>query len=428
MSGRRAPGPPHGSDEPLLVFLHIQKTAGMTLRKVLLREYDGRSAVKLMPNHFAKESSFEAVRDLVAGRPPALRVVHGHILFWDDVPWPEDARFFSVLRDPVERVISHHYWLADRKIEAGGRLTYGLEEGVRTAMIRDNLQTRVLSGADPAGRMADREMLERAKANLDRCAVVGLVERFDATLLLLARAFGWSQPYYRRENVSSTRPRREEIDVAAIAAIEEHNALDRELYEYARTRFERDCAAQGPFFELEVDAFRRVNANGAAAPSAKADPERAPLEERFVEARVEALVADEQLATAAHERTLLRARATRLTQALERTNTKLEAKPQRSARVPADPVRRASTALSTSSRREEPDELLARNEADRVHATSRLVELTQRVVELEEELERNPDPAREEELLALAERAVSARARVERLEARRAELLDAGGA
>ena len=121
------------------------------------------------------------VDELVERRPPGLEVAHGHMLFVPD-RWPRDARFVTILRDPVERTISHYYWL---KRETRARSALGsIEEAIGQGEIRDNLQVRVLAGADPSGPVTST-MAEEAIAALDRFTAVGLTERFDESLVLL---------------------------------------------------------------------------------------------------------------------------------------------------------------------------------------------------------------------------------------------------
>jgi hypothetical protein len=427
MSDRTAP-----EREPLLVFVHIQKTAGLTLRKVLQRQYPGTATVRLMPNHFAKESSRETVGALLAAPPRTVRAIHGHMLFWETVEWPGDARLFTVLRDPVDRVISHYYWLRGRKAEAGATLRASLEEAVTDGTIRDNLQTRVLAGADPAG-VADRPLLERAIARLDRFAVVGLTERFDATLLLLARTFGWAEPYYERENVNSERPPRSDISRDAIALIESRNALDRELYEHAKARFARDCAAQGPTFELDVGAFQRANkavVAGERAPRPAPLAGQLDLAELLSEARAESLVGEQVLAGLVDRASTLRSGVAELTTALTQAKQKVELlEARRRLREPMPAAAAAALALEVvedSPRRRGDDGLSEaerlRRSTGRIRIYDRLVELQDQISELELRLRLADDPDLAAELERLKGRETAALERVGRLEARDAEL------
>src|ERR1700751_4479007 len=133
------------ASQPLVVFVHIQKTAGKSLRRLLYRQYT-RRGTRLVKNYFTQaEACADYVRELAASPPSELRVAHGHMLFWPEYPWPDGAEFFTMLRDPVERAVSHYYWLCERNV----RFRKTLAEAVGDGSVPDNLQTRVISATMP---------------------------------------------------------------------------------------------------------------------------------------------------------------------------------------------------------------------------------------------------------------------------------------
>ena len=82
----------------------------------------------------------------------------------------------------------------------------------------------------------DRQTLEIAKKNLEKSfSVVGISERFEESLVLIARTFGWEVPFYENRKVSKSRPK---IDPIEIELIKKHNQFDLELYEYGKALFE----------------------------------------------------------------------------------------------------------------------------------------------------------------------------------------------
>lgn len=89
--------------------------------------------------------------------------------------------------------------------------------------------------------------------------VVGLTERFDESILLLQRAFGWRRPFYEKKNVGAVRRQKDELPAATRDLIARHNALDLELYEFARDRFEKSIAQLGANFPSDLRRFRRMN-------------------------------------------------------------------------------------------------------------------------------------------------------------------------
>jgi hypothetical protein len=192
------------------------------------------------------------------------------------------ATYITMLRDPVDRVVSHYYFVLKTPShylhQAVARERMGLEDFVRSGLSTEltNDQTRLISGVEKVNtRLLDgeerrtlrasrepvtREILETAKRNLrEHFAAVGLFKSFDESLLLFKKVLGWGGIYYVRRNVTKGRPRVRQIPRQARAVIEKYNEMDMELYEYARQRFEEAIREQGAEFERELRSFRRKN-------------------------------------------------------------------------------------------------------------------------------------------------------------------------
>ena len=86
-----------------LLFMHIPKTAGTTLRAVVERQYRPTTLFSLYPGH---EAQLDALRVRVSDRPPAA--VMGHFRFGLHAAFPAGGRYVTFLRDPVDQVISHY--------------------------------------------------------------------------------------------------------------------------------------------------------------------------------------------------------------------------------------------------------------------------------------------------------------------------------
>jgi hypothetical protein len=113
---------------------------------------------------------------------------------------------------------------------------------------------------DPGYGECDQATLDLAKHNLrEHFAVVGLTERFDETLLLLKRTFGWQRIQYTRHNVTRGRPRRDSLDAETLAVLSEYNQLDIALYQYAQRLLADQICAQGPSFARALWAFQLAN-------------------------------------------------------------------------------------------------------------------------------------------------------------------------
>ena len=268
--------------EPLVVLLHIPKTAGMSLATILQRHYgaafvggrgEGRRAPpdKRAPNVFSRFDQVDArLRSISA--TPGVRAVSGHITFGLHDRLPADARYITVLRDPVERTLSQYYYLVRPPGKRAGKAGAGfvppwlppppagltLEECLsERGYIPDNLQTRMLCGLVSPYDPLPPQALEQAKRNLrERFAFVGTTERFEEFLAWLNHELGWPTVAYRRSNKNPSRPRQDDLPSDVLRVVEERNALDRELHAYAEELLAAKLASAGPELDLELEVLR----------------------------------------------------------------------------------------------------------------------------------------------------------------------------
>jgi hypothetical protein len=261
----------------VLIFLHNLKTGGTTLRSILARQYRGDQICILGRLNDVSAIKPEMVDDA------SLRVIEGHVPYGLHAWLPRPAVYVSLLRDPVERIVSLYQFIRageGRDIHRETQAALGsLEEFVASGVLLevDNGQTRRLSGCSPGYGECSEAMLEQAKANIrEHFAVVGLTERFDESVLLMGRRFGWRPALYLPEKVNRRKEPAAGLPSGMLELIEQHNCLDRALYEYAAERFERQVAALGPDFQAEVAAFSRLNRELAARDFRKVGRDRGP--------------------------------------------------------------------------------------------------------------------------------------------------------
>jgi hypothetical protein len=246
------------------IFVHIPKTAGTTIHHIIDRQYPQHV------RHWIKRHNI-GVEEFKSQSPAyraQLRMVRGHIPYGLHEYIPGPATYFTILRQPIERLVSYYYfvrrepehYLHDYANTQGVTLQRYVES--RASLQTDNFQTRLISGiwTEVGYGECDQETLALAKHNLaEHFAVVGLTDQFDETLLLLKHAFSWRNVFYRRQNVTQGRPRREMLSAETLAVLREHNQLDLDLYAYAKELFKSQVREQGASFALAVRTFQNVN-------------------------------------------------------------------------------------------------------------------------------------------------------------------------
>jgi len=259
--------------DPLVLQNHIPKTAGSALRELARANYGAGELVDLdrelweAPRGWGDTAGRYRYwyRSLAAERRGKIRCVVGHtapLLMPAVVDRP--VRAFCMLREPVERVVSHYLfarWRVDRRgvpLREAGMLAamrdrgWTLKDALREVgdlaeLPRDlreafwplfNQQARhvLMSELDPlrmpfgpaAGGL--RDYRDRAFEILSERYVVGTQDRFSESVRLFADRLGWRNAYLPRANVGGLRPTSEEIDDETRALIREHNQIDVELH------------------------------------------------------------------------------------------------------------------------------------------------------------------------------------------------------
>jgi hypothetical protein len=247
---------------PLVFFLHLPRTAGTTLARVIEHQYTSKAILLLYDS-----STGEEIRRVPRDRQDRLRAVVGHFYLGTHHFLARPSTYVTLLRDPVDRVISHYYFVR-------GDPTHYLHEAARQMNLSEyviscdlaepnNDQTRLLCG-HYQGSIPDRctdAMLPVAKDNLrEHFTVVGLTEEYDRSLMLMKRTLGWSYPFYVRQNVTPQRLRKDDLSAETLSVIKTYNRLDIELYRDAQAIFEEQLRRQGGSFDRELRAFKRLNA------------------------------------------------------------------------------------------------------------------------------------------------------------------------
>src|SRR5207245_9220276 len=96
-------------DREALIFLHIPKTAGTTLNRIIEWQY-GPFAIFTMDPYRIRATP-ERLKRLPERRRRRLQVVRGHMFYGLHESLPQGASYFTMLGDPVARALSTYYFI-----------------------------------------------------------------------------------------------------------------------------------------------------------------------------------------------------------------------------------------------------------------------------------------------------------------------------
>ena len=225
--------------EEAVIFLHVPKTAGTTLNRLIEWEYPLFEMYSVDPFFFTWSASH--LWRLPPRRLKKTRMFKGHMLFGLHKILPQPATYITVLRDPIDRVMSAFYFANTYKLHPLHRKfrreKWTLEDFVR-CLPRDNVQCKIVAGAE-YNSPCTGEIFEQAKENLFKhFSVVGLSERFEESLALMKLRLGWKLWRYSSFNVTRARPKKQDLTQATLDLIAAKNSFDVALYECAAKIFQ----------------------------------------------------------------------------------------------------------------------------------------------------------------------------------------------
>jgi hypothetical protein len=250
-------------EDDTLYFLHIPKTAGMSLVSILdnyfdydsiLLERDWYDLITTLPRDFSR-----------------YRLIRGHFGYSINRILPKKPIFMTMLREPVERTISDYEHIARDPMSSelkdfflkkrlsdflmddsmNWRLTnnqirhIGLDRDVTDraffpvktglGMVSPTMSIEYKSDDDPS----DEKLFDIAKQRLIEFPFFGITERFYDSMLLFAYTFGFRpNANLNKKNVATNRTRRDDLTETTMDLLLKCTELDRDLYTYGKEIFD----------------------------------------------------------------------------------------------------------------------------------------------------------------------------------------------
>lgn len=218
-----------------IVVLHIPKTAGTSLRRMIQDNYQANDLYFI----YGKESGFTTIEDfknLAEEEKSGVELFMGHLSFNLGLFPGLEPKFITLVRDPVDRVISYYHHVMNRHQEWRDKNMSLLKYiEISNDVQMNNNQTKMISGMHR--QPVTEKHLQTAISNIENhFAYVGVSEEFNKSVDILCSLFNWEARTIYKENIAKNRPGRSYFSEYEINKIKELNRFDMRLYDYVKCR------------------------------------------------------------------------------------------------------------------------------------------------------------------------------------------------
>lgn len=208
------------------------------MRKIIEKQYGIYQIRSFYAGH---EDAYNKLKGTPSSRLSSVKWIQGHFQFGLHEALSQPVQYLTMLRHPVDRVISFYYFLRESPRHPLNKKAMSLtlkefilceDRNIQNQI--HNLQTKMISGDGTAS-------IEKAKKNIDEhFLMVGITERFNESLAIMRNKLGWNAPYNNKHNVTKRRPKMEQVPAEIRKLIEQKNEIDFQLYEYGKGLLQKE--------------------------------------------------------------------------------------------------------------------------------------------------------------------------------------------
>ena len=207
----------------MIIFIHIEKTAGTTLNYLFINNFIFFYSLKTWdiwsnnPDHTVSEQDYKRFIRIF----PFIKGIGGHHLRYLDNQVEESAmKFITFVREPIDRYISH--WRHQRyKMN----IDWTIEQFLDESRFNNNMVRKFSKSIS----------VEEAISVIDKMNYVGVQEDFDTSLLLMKSELSLGDNFslaYKFRNKGVSKNNTEPFNKEILERIRKNNEKDLVLYNY----------------------------------------------------------------------------------------------------------------------------------------------------------------------------------------------------
>ena len=222
-----------------IIFLHIPKTAGTSLRSIFFDQYR-----YLAPQEIYVVKSLDDLNhfwSLDEQKANDIKLVLGHCRYGVHYKFSRDFKYVTFVRSPIERSLSSYHFAR-----------WDTNNPFRTRILNENLsaveylcsgqfpweennQTKLIAGIENLSEKCTEEIYQKAIKNItESFSFIGFVEEFENDLESLAKKLSWSNQYNRQLNVTPDQAKSVPLTMNEIKCIQQANQYDQKLFNYLK--------------------------------------------------------------------------------------------------------------------------------------------------------------------------------------------------